>query len=122
MSEEAVIELAKTIGALDQRLKTVESLLYNETIAPDSQERTNHVVYPVIGTILSENPLSNEQFRYIKNSMCKVQIAGDFNNQGRSVVVEIEMTRDEFDDYLAKNPSSYGEYILKVTPSYEEYL
>jgi hypothetical protein len=118
-----IIELAKQLGEINQRLKTLESLVYNNFEDEDkSQENPPHrVTYPVVGNVISEKPLSNDQFRMIKNSMCKIQIAGDFVGTG-TVVMETEMTRDELDDYIAKNPGLYGEYILKITPAYEEYL
>ena len=121
-----IIELAKQLGEINQRLKTLESLVYNnfednENTDDKSQDSPHRVTYPVVGNVISEKPLTNDQFRMIKNSMCKIQIAGDFVGTG-AVVMETEMTRDELDDYIAKNPGLYGEYILKITPAYEEYL
>lgn len=118
-----IIELAKQLGEVNQRLKTLESLVYNNFEDEDKpQENSPHrLTYPVIGKVISEKPLSNDQFKMIKNSMCKIQIAGEFTGTG-TVVMETEMTRDELDDYIAKNPGLYGEYILKITPTYEEYL
>ena len=109
---DGIIALAKEIGELNQRLKTVESLLYTSTPA----EESSHLFYPVNGEIISTTPLTTDQFRNIKASMINVELIQDNN------VVKVRLTRDEFDDFISKNPAGSGEFILKVTPEYEEYL
>jgi hypothetical protein len=115
--EQSIIQLAKDVGAIDHRLKTIETIVYNnysdEPLEPDSKSPIN---YPITGKYIKDTPLTTDQYRMIMNSMINVDIIQE------EKVVRVAMTRDEFEIYIKNDPSKRGELILKVTPEYEDYL
>lgn len=128
----------KDIGVLTERVNSLEACLLNETIKGSYEEPYDEVEeivsqelpsahrlsFPIVGKVNEDSIMSTEKCRYIKNSMYKVEILKSYSEEaGSPIIVTIDMTRDELDDFIAKNPGkNYKEFIVSIKPSLEEYL
>lgn len=127
MSDDSMLKcLFEEVGALKERISSLEQDIYSddEYDPDDTQSYTTHFSYPMLASKVTE--ATTNHFRVIKNSMYKVYIAKPhFNEQDPDshTLMEIEMTRDELDSWIAHSPAERnGEYIYKLIPSYDDYL
>ena len=124
-NELMIAEILKDIGAMSQRLNTIECLIYNKSTASeddsttiDLDERYSHnFTYPVKAVGYEAE---TSHFRAIKSSTYKVTIAQPFSDP--PAIVTVEMTRSELDDYIKRSPYDVGEWLVELTPSYKEFL
>lgn len=124
MSQELILaHILESIGAINQRMSAMETYIYN-TSNDDEETNTTKFTYPIKAPTIDEsNIASTNQLRYIKNSMYKVKIAKPYNDTTQPLLLDVEMTRDELDEFIAKSPGqNYGEFLVSIKPSYEEYL
>lgn len=127
MSQELLIaHMLESIGSINQRLNSIETLLYNLNNDTEEEEGAapEHFTYPIKSNKIDESNIANtNQLRYIKNSMYKVKIAKPYNDTTQPLLLDVEMNRDELDEFIAKNPGNrFGEYIVSIKPTYEDYL
>lgn len=137
MQSDLMLSLIKNVGVLENRLSALEELIINpaspddEFCRDETEESTeygahNHQFdYPMEASKVTE--ATTNQYRFIKQSMYKVYIAkphmDDPNDPDAHTLMEVDMTREELDDWLSIVPSrSFGEYIYKLIPSLDEQL
>lgn len=126
MSQELILaHILESIGAINQRMSAMETFIYNNGMNDDESDNTvSKFTYPIKAPTVDESNIANtNQLRYIKNSMYKVKIAKPYNDTTHPLLLDVEMTRDELDEFISKNPgTNYGEFLVSIKPSYEEYL
>lgn len=127
----------KDIGILTERVNSLETCLLNSTIREETGDYedddldsctvvhdTHRFTYPISGKVDDDSTLNMQQCRFLQSTMYKVQIFKPFDQEiGSPVVVTLDMTRDELDDFIAKNPGkNFKEYLISIKPLLEDFL
>jgi hypothetical protein len=114
---------AKDIGILTERINCLEEVVFSLAHGkpPADDEESHRLSYPLIGKSAGSSESNANLCRTIAVSMYTVKVLKTV--EGVPTLVEIEMTRNELDDYIASNPGKeFGEFITDVTPSFEDFL
>ena len=129
-NEESVYQLMKDLGSLEQRMESMEKFVIalNSKNSSDikkvnTPEDDREFCYPFPSNPEDIIDATPSHLRSIDTSEYKVYIAVPFPEDGTDpFLFTITITRKELDTYLNQTPGKQGEYIYKITPSYEQFL
>ncbi|MFA5760151.1 MAG: hypothetical protein WC877_00050 [Dehalococcoidales bacterium] len=137
MSLEVLLSLAiKDIGVLTERINSLEACLLNSTIEEeeeinDDSESDGEITgyehrftFPISGNVDEDSMLNTQQCRFLQSSMYNVRIFKPFSEETNSpIIITVDMTRDELDDFIAKDPGrNFKEFVISIKPTLEDYL
>jgi hypothetical protein len=133
-NKESVYQLMKDLGSLEQRMESMEKFVIalnskNSEIQASNikqdvmTEDDREFCYPFPSNPEDIIDATPSHLRSIDTSEYKVYIAVPFPEDGTDpFLFTITITRKELDTYLNQTPGKQGEYIYKITPSYEQFL
>jgi hypothetical protein len=125
MSYEIMLsQILKDIGAISNRLENIETVVYSNISMDDDspEDLPNKFTYPITTDIKDDNIATTDQFRFLKHTMYKVQIAKPHMEEFPPVIIDVKMTRDELDEFIARNPATSHEFIVSIIPEYHDHL
>jgi len=114
--ESSIVQLAKQIGSLEQRMDSIEKYIVALSKLEESTES-----YPFEVDFNNIKRATVGEIRSIYNSIYDVYITIPIKDQPNELpfLLMVSMTRVELDAYLNGH---HGHTIYKITPSYEKYI